>query len=76
MFELVGMVDKINTDPSAFTNIFSSWYMAISMVILGVGGYLSYSIPLIALGFQYFNLAERNSAPGLINKIQDFENIQ
>ncbi|WOK04384.1 hypothetical protein RT717_14990 [Imperialibacter roseus] len=76
MFELVGVVDKINTDPSAFTNIFSSWYMAISMVILGVGGYLSYSIPLIALGFQYFNLAERNSAPGLINKIQDFENIQ
>jgi len=76
MFELVGVVDKMQTDPTAFTSIFSSWYMAITMVILSIGGYLSYAIPLIALGFQYFNLAERNSAPGLINKIQDFENIQ
>lgn len=76
IFEIVGMMDEINSDPSAIGNIFSSWYMVIATAILYIGGYLTYSIPIVAIAFQYFNLSERKNAPGLISKIEDFENIQ
>lgn len=76
IFELVGVVSSADADPTAIANVFSSWYMALAMVILTVGAFLSYAVPIVAIAFQYFNLAERTNATGLINKIEDFENIK
>lgn len=74
VFSLASNVDE--PDPSSFINMFSSWYMAASMIIMMIGSYLSYAIVIVALSFQYFNLAERANAYGLIDKIQDLENIK
>lgn len=77
MFEIFTLTSTMDQpDPSSFADMFSSWYMAASMVIMMIGSYLSYAIVIVALAFQYFNLAERANAYGLIDKIQDLENIQ
>ncbi len=77
MFEIFSLASSMDQpDPSSFANMFSSWYMAASMVIMMIGSYLSYAIIIVAISFQYFNLAERANAYGLIDKIQDFENVK
>lgn len=76
VFEIFNLSSTEQPDPTAFINMFSSWYMAFSMMIMMIGSYLSYSIVIVALAFQYFNLAERANAYGLIDKIQDFENVK
>ncbi len=62
-------------DPSAFFNLFTGWTSTIALSISMIGSYLCYSIPIIALAFQYFNLSERMEGRGLKSQIEDFENL-
>lgn len=73
LFSLVEEVQNNPDDVSAFAEIFSSGYTTIAMTISMIGNYLTYSIPLIALGYQYANLVERNEGRGLMNEIEDFD---
>lgn len=43
-----------------------------TLLLYMVSNYLLYSIPLLAIAFQYFNLAEMKEARGLMDKINTF----
>ncbi|MEQ9404035.1 MAG: hypothetical protein RIM99_10640 [Cyclobacteriaceae bacterium] len=73
MFTLVEEVQNNPDDPSAFFEMFSSGYMTVAMAVSMVGSYLTYCIPLIALGYQYSNLVERSEGKGLMNEIENFD---
>lgn len=62
-------------DPEAVFSILSSWYMAAGMAFMMMGTYITGMIPLIALGFQYFNLSERVDGTGIRNQIGEFETV-
>ena len=70
------LMEEIQNDPNstdAIVNIFSSGYMSVSLAIAMIGGYLTYSIPLVGLGYQYSNLVERSEGKGLMDEIEDFD---
>ena len=70
------LVEEVQNDPNSmesFSNLFTSGYMTVSMAISTIGSYLTYSIPLIALGYQYSNLVERNEGKGLMDEIESFD---
>lgn len=70
------LIEETQNDPNAadaFANIFQSGYMTVSMAIAMVGGYITYCIPLIGLGYQYANLVERTEGKGLMQEIEDFD---
>ncbi|MDQ3395508.1 MAG: hypothetical protein M3512_15560 [Bacteroidota bacterium] len=62
-------------DPEAALAIFSSWYTTVGMSIMMVGSYITYLIPIIAIGFQYFNLSERMDGKGIRKEIKEFETV-
>jgi hypothetical protein len=62
-------------DPSAVIESFSSWYSTAGMALMMVGSYITYLIPILALGFQYFNLSERIEGRGIRNQINEFETV-
>jgi len=77
LINIFTLFDEMSTnpgDPTAMFEFFSSGYMAVVFAISMVGGYLSYSIPLIAYGYQYANLVERSEGRGLMTEIEDFDN--
>jgi hypothetical protein len=54
----------------------SMWFqgsMTIAVIVMLLGSYLSYSIPMIALSFQYFNLVERGESVGLMSEIEELD---
>lgn len=63
------------SDPSEVLNVMSSWYVVVGMGLMMIVSYLTYLIPLIALGFQYFNLSERVEGRGIRNQIDEFETV-
>lgn len=71
--ELFTLVQEAPDDPSAFANMFTSGYMTFAMTISNIGSYVSYSVPLVALGYQYSNLVERTESRGLLSQIDDFD---
>jgi hypothetical protein len=71
--EFFSISDDLVEDPSAISSIFSSGYMTLAMAISNVGSYMSYSIPLIAMAYQYSNLVERKEGKGLLAEIDDFD---
>lgn len=73
IFSLVEEIESNPGDISAMLDMFSSGYMTIAMAISMVGSYLTYSIPLLGLGYQYSNLLERSEGKGLMNEIEDFD---
>ena len=73
IFTLMEEIGNNPEDPTAIFEMFSSGYMIIAFAISMVGGYLSYSIPLIAYSYQYSNLVERSEGRGLMNEIEDFD---
>ena len=73
IFTLLEETQNNPEDPSAVFEMFSSGYMMVALAISMVGSYLSYSIPLIAYGYQYDNLVERSEGRGLMNEIEDFD---
>lgn len=62
-------------DPSAVLESFSSWTAVLGMSLMMIASYVTYLIPLIALGFQYFNLSERVEGRGIRNQIDEFETV-
>jgi len=56
----------------------SSWWfqggMTLSVMFMFLGSYLTYTIPMVALSFQYFNLVERLESVGLMSEIQNLDN--
>ncbi len=44
----------------------------ISIAIYLLANYILYAIPLLGVAFQYFNLAEKKEAKGLMNKLETF----
>lgn len=73
MFSVVEELEAGSGDPSSILGLFSSGYMTMAMAISLVGSYMTYSIPLVALGYQYSNLIERSEGRGLMNEIKDFD---
>lgn len=55
----------------------SAWWfqggMTLSVMLMFLGSFLTYSIPIIALCFQYFNLVERKESVGLMSEIQQLD---
>ena len=60
-------------DQSGITTDTSSWWfqggMTLSVMFMILGSFLTYSIPIVALSFQYFNLVERQESVGLMSEI-------
>jgi len=60
-------------DQSGITSDTSSWWfqggMTLSVMFMILGSFLTYSIPIVALSFQYFNLVERQESVGLMSEI-------
>lgn len=54
-----------------------SWWfqggMTLSIMLMFLGSFLAYSIPMVALSFQYFNLVERRESLGLMSAIDQLE---
>lgn len=73
IFSLVEETANNPEDPTAILGMFTNGYMTVTMAISMIGGYLSYSIPLIGYGYQYANLIERSEGRGLMNEIEDFD---
>ena len=73
IFTLVEEAQNNPEDPSAIFELFTSGYMTAAFAISMLGTYLTYSIPLIGLGYQYSNLVERSEGRGLMNEIADFD---
>lgn len=67
--------EALQENPNAIFESFSSWTNTVTMAFAMIGMYITYLIPIIALGFQYFNLSERIEGTGLKNQIQEFENL-
>ena len=55
----------------------SSWWfqggMTLSVMFMILGSFLTYSIPMVALSFQYFNLVERQESVGLMSEIEELD---
>lgn len=55
----------------------SSWWfqggMTLSSMFMILGSFLTYSIPMVALSFQYFNLVERQESVGLMGEIEQLD---
>lgn len=55
----------------------SSWWfqagMTFSVMFMMLGSFLTYSIPIVALSFQYFNLKERQESVGLMQEIEQLD---
>ena len=47
--------------------------MMLSVMFMFLGSFLTYTIPMIALSFQYFNLVERRESVGLMAEIEKLE---
>ena len=73
--DMFSSIEASPGDPSAVFESFSSWYMVVGLGFMLVGTYVTYLIPLIALGFQYFNLSERVDGKGIRNQIDEFETV-
>ena len=50
--------------------------MMLSVMFMFLGSFLTYTIPMIALSFQYFNLVERHESVGLMAEIEKLETDQ
>lgn len=54
-----------------------SWWfqggMTLSVMFMFLGSFLAYSIPMVALSFQYFNLVERRESFGLMSAIDHLD---
>ena len=55
----------------------TSWWfqggMTLSAMFMILGSFLTYSIPMVALSFQYFNLVERQESVGLMSEIEQLD---
>ncbi|WP_421877054.1 YciC family protein [Marinoscillum sp.] len=67
--------ENLEADPGSFFAMFDSWTATAGMAFSMIGTYLTYCIPIIAIGFQYFNLSERMEGTGLKSQIENFENL-
>lgn len=72
---IVSAMSQNGNDPDAIFSIFTSWYTVVGMTIVMIGSYLTYLVPIIAVGFQYFNLSERIEGRGIRNQIKEFETV-
>lgn len=72
-FDIAEDMQNNPEDVSGVFEVFSSGYTTVAMTISMIGTYLTYSIPLIALGYQYANLVERSEGRGLMTEIEDFD---
>lgn len=58
------------------TDVSSWWFqggMTLSVMLMFLGSFLAYTIPMVAVSFQYFNLVERQESVGLINEIDQLD---
>ncbi|MDX1628482.1 MAG: hypothetical protein R3345_07270, partial [Fulvivirga sp.] len=69
IIEMLHNVDQqVFQEPSTLFQIING----ITLMLYFICSNLMYSIPLIAIAFQYFNLVERKEARGLMSKIETF----
>ena len=64
-------------EETGFSADTSSWWfqggMTLSVMFMFLGSFLTYSIPMVALSFQYFNLVERGESVGLMSEIEELD---
>jgi len=65
-------------EETGITTDMNAWWfqggMTLSVMFMFLGSYLTYSIPMVALSFQYFNLVERQESFGLMHEIEQLDN--
>ncbi len=74
IFEMFRM-EEAGDFPDNPMELFSSWWLVTTVALAVIGAYVTRLLPLIAVGFQYFNLKERTEGTGLKSEIEDFESI-
>lgn len=64
-------------EETGLTTDVSSWWfqggMTLSVMLMFLGSFLAYTVPMVAISFQYFNLVERQESVGLINEIDQLD---
>ncbi len=64
-------------DQTGITTDTSAWWfqggMTLSVMFMILGSFATYSIPTVALSFQYFNLVERQESVGLLSEIEKLD---
>jgi hypothetical protein len=64
-------------EETGVTTDLSSWWfqggMTLSVMFMFLGSFLTYSIPMVALSFQFFNLVERQESVGLMSEIEQLD---
>ena len=67
-------------EEAGITTDTTSWMfqggMMLSVMFMFLGSFLTYTIPMVALSFQYFNLVERHESVGLMAEIESLETDQ
>ena len=72
VFYSMGMLTMIDGSGSG-TDVQSFGYqagMTVSMIIMFLGNFIAYCLPIVAISFQYFNLVERQQSVGLLADIE------
>lgn len=68
---IITMMHQTSNSPVEKPSFAMEIVSGISFVLYFLGGILLYSLPLVALAFQYFNLVELKQAKGLLMKIEN-----
>lgn len=67
---IITMMHSIDGSPLQEPSVFSQFINNVFMTLYFIVSFLLYSLPLIALAFQYLNLVELKEAKGLLSKIE------
>ena len=70
--KMLTLVEEVGITTDTTSSMFQGGMM-LSVMFMFLGSFLTYTIPMIALSFQYFNLVERRESVGLMTEIEKLE---
>lgn len=73
--KMLTLVEEVGITTDTTSSMFQGGMM-LSVMFMFLGSFLTYTIPMIALSFQYFNLVERRESVGLMAEIEKLETDQ
>ena len=73
--KMLTLVEEVGITTDTTSSMFQGGMM-LSVMFMFLGSFLTYTIPMIALSFQYFNLVERRESVGLMSEIEKLETDQ
>jgi hypothetical protein len=73
--KMLTLVEEVGITTDTTSSMFQGGMM-LSVMFMFLGSFLTYTIPMIALSFQYFNLVERRESVGLMSEIEKLKTDQ